>query len=231
MTSKEISKPLVSTIISTKNEGFNLTRLITSIKSQTYPNIEIVVVDNHSSDKTVNIARKFGARVYIRGPERSAQRNYGVIKSQGKYVLILDADMELTPNVIAQCVKLGESGLGGMIIPEKSVGEGFWAAVKSEERSWYLGDDSIEAERFFNKAILLAAGGYDESITGPEDWDLPLRTRKLAPHGRIKSFIIHHEGRQYFWKMVKKLRHVKELRLSLSLELFLNMICQRVFHY
>lgn len=201
-----MNKILVSVIIPAFNESKVLPVLLKSLRNQTYKNIEIIVIDDSSTDKTVELARKFTNLVFTRPhQERSKQRNFGVKKSKGDYLLFLDADMELTSSVIMDCITLARTeNVGGIIIPEISVGVGYWAKVKAEERSWYLGDDSIEAERFFKRTIFEKAGGYDEKITGPEDWDLPRRTRKLAPKGRVNSFIIHHEGKQSFWKMVKK---------------------------
>ena len=89
----------VSVVIATKDEEKNIGRLLESIKKQTYCSWEIIVVDNSSSDGTVKLARKYTRAVYNCGPERSAQRNFGVDKSLGKYVLILDADMELSSRV------------------------------------------------------------------------------------------------------------------------------------
>lgn len=93
---------LVSVIITTRNEEKNIERCLKSIKAQSYPleEIEIIVVDNNSVDKTKDIAYKCTAKVYDFGPERSAQRNYGVGKSEGKYILYLDADMNLSEKVI-----------------------------------------------------------------------------------------------------------------------------------
>ncbi|MBA7695274.1 Poly(ribitol-phosphate) beta-N-acetylglucosaminyltransferase TarS [subsurface metagenome] len=82
--------PSVSVIITTKNEEKNIENCLKSIKSQTYPQekIEIVIVDNNSTDSTVKIAKKFTDKVYNKGPERSVQRNFGIEKASGKYILM-----------------------------------------------------------------------------------------------------------------------------------------------
>src|SRR5579872_2969104 len=97
--------PLVSVIIPTRNSQEFLELLLKSIKNQSYRNIEVIIVDNNSSDKTKEIARKYTDLVFNKGPERSAQRNYGVSKSKGDYILFLDSDMELTKDVIKECVR------------------------------------------------------------------------------------------------------------------------------
>ena len=95
-------KRLVSCIITTKNEEKVIKSLLSSIKTQSYKNFEIVLVDNYSTDKTRQIAKVFSARIFNKGPERSVQRNYGVTVSKGDYVLILDADMTLDKNVLKE---------------------------------------------------------------------------------------------------------------------------------
>lgn len=193
-----MNKQLVSVIVTTKNEEKNIGRLLRSIKKQTYGFIEIIVVDNHSTDKTQKIALQFTQKVYNFGPERSAQRNFGIRKSTGKFFLFLDADMELTPNVIEDCVEISSNNklIGAVIIPEQSIAQTFWEKVKAFERSFYNegGDDVIEAARFFKKEAYAKAGGYDESITGPEDWDLPEKVKELDYKiYRIQSKIFHYE--------------------------------------
>lgn len=190
--------PLVSVIITTKNEGDIIGRLIQSIKTQTFKNREIILVDNNSTDKTLGIARKMNVKVYTVGPERSTQRNFGAKVAKGKYLLILDADMQLSPKVVSECVQLAQSDkkIGEIVIPEQSLASNYWEKVKAFERSFYneKGDELTDAARFFRKDIFFKAGGYDETITGPEDWDLPETIRELGYRvERIKSKIYHYE--------------------------------------
>jgi len=181
----------ISIIITTLNEESVISNLLKSISLQTYRNYEVILIDNKSTDNTVSIAREYGAKVYLKGPERSAQRNYGVLKATGDYVLVLDADMVLTKNVLGELSEVRESMA---IIPEKSYGTGYFVKFKIFEREFYEGDDSIEASRFFAKNIFVKYGGYDKNITGPEDYDLPLRIKKDGyKTARIKSYILHNE--------------------------------------
>jgi len=189
---------MISVIVTTKNESVYLPKLLKSLSLQGYRDFEVIVVDNGSADGTKNIAKKAGARVFDKGPERSSQRNFGVQKAKGEYVLILDADMTLTKGVLRDCAGKVEKNpaTSALIIPERSFGIGFWAKCKVFEREFYVGDETIEAPRFFKTSIFKKFGGYDEKITGPEDWDLPLRMRKAGVKiGRIGSFILHNEGK------------------------------------
>lgn len=200
---------LVSIIITTKNEGSIIVVLLNSIKKQTYKKIEVILVDNNSTDNTIEIAKKFQKiKIYSFGPERSAQRNYGAKKSRGKYLFFLDADMELSPDVVKDCVEVFEKGkLSGVVIPEQSIATNFWGMVKAFERSFYgeKGDPITDAARFFSRKVFIRAGGYDESITGPEDWDLPDRIREAGYRiGRCNSKIYHHEQNISLVNLFKK---------------------------
>lgn len=193
-----MNKQLVSVIITTKNEEQVIERLLESILNQTYKNIEIILIDNNSIDNTILVAKKFKIKIFNFGPERSAQRNYGAKKSKGEFLLFLDSDMELSKNVLSECVEeiKVEKNIGGVVIPEESKAVTFWGEVKAFERSFYNkeGDDLIDAARFFRKEVFDKVGGYDEAITGPEDWDLPENVKKLGYRiVRIKSVIYHYE--------------------------------------
>ena len=202
-------KGLVSVIVTTKNEEEVLEKLLRSIKKQTYGKIEIIVVDNDSSDDTRGIAKRYTINVFNKGPERSTQRNFGVKRSKGEYLLILDADMELTKKVVIECVEANKKDkkIGGVSIPEESVSKTFWERVKAFERSFYnkKGDPVTDAARFFSRLAFDDVSGYDETITGPEDWDLPDRIRESGYKiKRIESKIYHHERVPNPFKLVRK---------------------------
>jgi len=226
--------PIVSIVITTKNEEKNIEDCLKSIRNQTFnsqfpipnsrfpipnshshPLIEIIVVDNNSQDKTKEIAYKYTDKVYNFGPERSAQRNFGVKQASGKYILYLDADMILSENVIKECVEKfrkeemgkgkgeienrgeeignGKQELVALYIPEKIIGSGFWIKVRDFERSFYNAT-VIDCVRFVRRDKFLEIGGFDEHLTGPEDWDFDRRIREKGKVGIINSPIYHNEG-------------------------------------
>lgn len=195
----------MSAIVTTKNEEKNIGRLLKSLKEQTYKNIEIVVVDFDSIDKTKEISMKFTKKVYNTGLERSTQRNYGAKKSIGSYLIFLDADMELTSRAIEDCIDTAKKGdFKAIVIPETTVGKGFVAKVRKFEREMYVGDFEIEVARFFTREIFFKFGGYDPRLTGPEDYDLPYRISKKYPIGRSHEYILHHEEEMTLGKLLKK---------------------------
>lgn len=191
-----MKQPLVSVIVPCKNSSQFIGECLKSIKSQTYKNIQIIVVDNNSTDNTKEITKKYTKLVFNKGPERSSQRNFGAKKSKGQYLLFIDSDMILTPKVVEECVEKINKDSKAIIIPEVSIGEGFWTKCKALEKQCYIGDDDIEAARFFERKIFFNFNGYDESIAGGgEDWDLPARIKEKGDKiSRVNALIKHNEG-------------------------------------
>jgi len=201
-----MKQPLISVIVTTYNNKTTLGACLASIAGQSYEKIEIIVVDNSSTDNTKNIARVYTDQVYDIGPERCTQRNLGVSKSHGSYVVIIDSDMELGEHVIRDCVEkvVGSSEIKALVIPEESFGEGFWAKCKHLERSFYVGTAWMEAARFFDKKTYQEVGGYDEKLVSGEDWDLSQRVGDIAKIGRIDEYIRHNEGHLQLLRTLKK---------------------------
>ena len=208
-----MEKPLVSVIVTTKNEEKNIENCLVSIKKQTYPadKMEIIVIDNASTDKTKEVALKYTDKVFDKGPERSAQRNFGVEKSSGEYFLYLDADMILQAGIVEECVSFVERNerIVGIYIPEIVMGEKFWSKVRRFERSFYNGT-VIDCARFIKCATFVEVGGFDETMTGPEDWDLDKKLRGRGEVDLIKTPFFHNEAEFNLKKYLsKKVYYIK----------------------
>jgi len=220
---------IVSVIVTTKNEEKNIANCLRSVINSTNSInsinpinsinsinsinplnplnpfvIEIIVIDNTSTDNTVKIAKQFTDKVYNRGPERSAQRNHGVKKAKGKYILYIDADMILSENVIEECVcKCEKEDCVALYIPERIIGESFWIKVRDFERSFYNAT-CIDCVRFIKKGVFERIGGFDETLAGPEDWDFDRRAKEIGKVGIINSLIYHNEGKITFRRCINK---------------------------
>ncbi len=197
----------VTVILSTRNAAETLENCLKSINNQSRSPEEIIIVDRNSTDNTVAIAKKYTTAVFNHGPERSAQRNFGATYAQGDYLLFVDADMELTKDVIAESCDLvsQKPDVKALSIPEKSFGVGFWSEVKAFERSFYIGETDLEAPRFIEKKIFEKVGGYDEKLVAGEDWDLANRIKSSGVKiDRIHALILHNEGSLGLLKTAKK---------------------------
>ena len=187
---------LVSVIITTKNEEGNIGNCLESVLAQSYSaeNIETIVVDNSSTDKTKEIALKYIQKVFTYGPERSAQKNFGIRESKGEYFLHFDADMVLSENVVKECVEKvsSDENIIALFIPEIVMGKDFFSKVRRFERSFYDGT-VIDAVRFIRKDKFFEVGGFDEKLYACEDWDLEKRLKKLGKFDIVKSPLYHNE--------------------------------------
>ena len=203
----------VSVIVTTKNEEKNIKNCLDSIRKQTYPkrNIEILVVDNNSSDRTKELAKKYTKHVFNKGPERSAQRNFGVSKSSGDYILYLDADMILHPDVIKKAVALviRNPKIVALYISEIVIGNSFFAKIRQFERSFYDGT-VIDCVRFIKRDIFQKVGGFDKSMSGPEDWDLDKKIRARRQTAILKTPIYHNESTMTLTTYLKKKKYYSQ---------------------
>ncbi|MHB8395121.1 MAG: glycosyltransferase family 2 protein [Candidatus Dormibacteria bacterium] len=194
----------VAVVVPTKNSGRTLEACLRSLRDQRFLCV-IVVVDNHSTDDTIAIAFQYADIVSVAGPERSAQRNAGAALTTSPILGFIDSDMVVESTVVEQATSALLSGAGGIVVPEHSFGEGFWADVRRFERSFYHGSDSVEAARFFRRDVFESVGGFDEAMEpGAEDWDLTIRVREVAAVTRISAEIAHDEGRPTFWNACAK---------------------------
>jgi glycosyltransferase involved in cell wall biosynthesis len=185
----------VSAIVTTRDSALTLEACLVSLKGQDCPDAEVIVVDNNSSDGTLEIARRFADKVVTHGPKRSAQRNFGASLVVGECLLFVDSDMRLHGRVISEAVRtLRMNEAPAVIIPEVSFGEGFWTQCRALERICYIGDNMVEAARFYRRDVFERVGGFDEALTGGEDWYLSRRVAGQAVLPRTRSVIGHDDG-------------------------------------
>jgi glycosyltransferase involved in cell wall biosynthesis len=183
MNKPDALNPLVSVIVTTRNEERNIGNCLKSIQLQTYKPIEMIVVDNNSNDRTQEIARSYTDVVVNKGPERSAQRNFGICEmASGVYAMFIDADMILTPGLIESCVnEIHKTEVPALHILELILGRGLLANIRRFEREFYSGT-VIDGARFFSRSLFCQLGGFDEALLpGPEDWDLDMRIKEIGP--------------------------------------------------
>lgn len=199
----------MSVVVPTRNNARTIARCLRSVRLQTHDNVELIVVDNHSDDATAAIAAEHADRVMVAGPERSAQRNIGAAASSGEWVCFIDSDMVLTANVVGDAVALmrRDPTTAAIIVPERAVGAGFWVRCRDLEKRCYDGSEA-EAARVYRRDVFLEAGGYDEELTGGEDWDLPDRLLAAGHRiGRVRAVINHDEGRPTLAEVYRKKRY------------------------
>jgi glycosyltransferase involved in cell wall biosynthesis len=212
-------KPLITVVVPTKNSSRTIGSCLTSIADQTYKNLEIVVVDNFSTDDTWATARQMADIVIAAGPERSTQRNLGILRGHGEWVLWIDSDMELPSRTIElMVVRAQETDADGVFVPESTIGDGYWTACRALERSCCWDETLVQSPRLVRREYLLRTGGFLPSLAGTEDAELRTRMREDGcTFASIPELIVHDEGhiellgvvhkRYYYGRGLREYRH------------------------
>ena len=181
-------RPLVSVIIPCYQQGRYVSDAIASVVEQTYPRIEAIVVNDGSTDDTAKVAASFGDSVrYVAQENRglSAARNTGLLECTGDYVVFLDADDVLLPDMVSRMV--GAIGIAGnstaahcgcMITPD-DLRDTNWVWACKEEGDLFarlcFGNLFPVHAALTPKAVLEKAGPFDTTLRASEDWDMWLR--------------------------------------------------------
>lgn len=210
-----IKGPLISIIIPAFDEEDYLPNCLKSIRNQTYQNVEIIVADNCSTDRTREIAEKFGAKVVeVTEKNLSIVRNEGAKKAEGQILFFIDADSILENYYIEKMSKELSSKVvfshGGICCYDSRTHNFLWIFNRWFKPHFYT---SGRNGACLWKETFWKIGGYDRSynpLNGyREDLDLGLRTMKKFGISSIKycpSVLIGSSARREkifgypFWK-------------------------------
>jgi len=205
-----------------------LENAIKSIKIQTYKNIEIIVVDDNSSDNTTDVVKKLNNKnieiIYLRNDINkgvSATRNIGIKQATGKYILTLDDDNLLVPWAIDKLVKKIKQSkldnLGGAYGWLWCMGENGKTLRIITERSNSL----IKREIFEN------VGFYNEDLRNNEDLDFWLRVAKKYQFDYVPEilFVAKSHGQNQLSEFSKKnIKEYKEISDKYQVKSYKNNI-------
>lgn len=152
---------LVSVTIPTYNSEKTLGKTLESVKNQSYKNIEIILIDSYSKDKTIEIGKKFGARIISCKGKLLEARIEGAKASKGKYVLLLDSDQILESTVIERSVEKMKE-FDSLWYYERSFNRNQWLpslydADRQLVQEYWEPDEDIVLPRFFKRELLLKA--------------------------------------------------------------------------
>jgi GT2 family glycosyltransferase len=233
-------QPLVSVVMPVFNGERFIAEAIDSALNQEYPHVEVIVIDDGSSDRTVEIVRGYDDRVRLLMQENkgsAAARNMGVRDAKGHYVAFLDADDVWHPAKLREQVGAMQRGGYKMAYSQFKVwnpqpGGGFVPAERmfSEDNPALLGDIRLvtgwtyadllldcfvwTSTVIVERAELLKAGLFDEILRKGQDYDLWLRlSRNIQMIGLEQPTALyrHHGG-----NITHSVKHVNYEYLILS---------------
>jgi len=201
-------QPDVSFVVPTYNSERTIAACLNSLLNQIGAVVEVIVVDNASTDSTHQLVEQFPVRLLCTGPERSAQRNAGLHEARSDIVVFIDSDMMCELTLASQLRERFVPRFCCGVIPEVSFGKGYLAAARVLDRSVHVGNELVEAARAFSRADLVTLGGFDEKLSAGEDWDLDDRVREANwLRVRTDAVIWHDEGRIRTGELFRKKRY------------------------
>ncbi len=198
--------PLVSVVIPTKNRAYILGETIESLLKQTYTNIEIIVVDDCSTDKTqqlvYEIQKRSGKKIIFLQNEKNkgpaASRNRGVKESKGEIIFFTDSDCFVPKDWLEKIIKEYKDkeivGVGGYLKPDTNN----WVGKLENLQNKYLlhiGNKKIKGNEkcpvgytnsmTYKKDVLEKAGGFNENFKFPSGEDIDLKKRICSKGAKL----------------------------------------------
>jgi len=189
-----MTKPFVSVVIPARDAEQTLADCLDSVLAQTYPNFEVVVVNNVSSDATSEILELYAqkcSRVKVMQEAilgRGRARNIGIGIAKGSIILMTDADCTIPPNwleIMTQPILEGRE----VVVQGKTArrGNSFWVSMQNNfNREFY--QYSLSQRRYLNqintknlalkKSVLLEVGVFDSEFHNMEDFELKIRLQQ-----------------------------------------------------
>jgi glycosyltransferase involved in cell wall biosynthesis len=186
-----LAAPRVSAVIPTYNHACYVPGAVESVLAQSFDDLEVVVVDDGSTDETADVLRRLGERIrYIPLGHRglAAARNAGIRAARGRYVAFLDADDLWLPDKVSMQVAcldrepaIGlvycEAALFNEASPATTTPHSYWAHHPSGKTlPWLLRQNVVPSPTpMVRRELFDQVGLFDETLSACEDWDMWIR--------------------------------------------------------
>lgn len=195
-------QPLVTVVVPAYNRATLIAQSIDSALAQTYPNVEIVIVDDGSTDNTEQVVRdRYGAKVRFLKQQNAGPavaRNHGIAEAKGDLIALLDSDDLWAPDKLARQIPHLLDGTPRIVTCgvewfNTDTGAPTAAYIPKAGMTFHdvLGFDLLAPQSLlFPKSVNDAIGGSDSSLRGPEDWDFNLRATARFPIAVVPEVLV-----------------------------------------
>lgn len=177
-------KPLFSIIVPTFNRANKISRSIQSVLDQTYPDFELIIVDDGSTDNTQEVINKFHdnrIRYFLKiNEERGAARNYGINNAKGQYITFLDSDDLIYPNHFEEAYSFIKKEQPEVFHQQYEIRDGAKkksSSIKTSIKTALIKGNPLSCMGVFIKREIAIVNLFiqDRRISGSEDYELWLR--------------------------------------------------------
>lgn len=222
-------KPLVSIITPSYDQGEFIEKTILSVLNQGYPNIEFIIMDGGSTDKTVDILKKYTQKITYWESKSDEGQTYAINKgfriATGEYIGWLNSDDYLEPNVLGSIVKAfkTENDIGtvsGKIYLVNGNGKKTGERFNKEEitvDSLLNGKVQVNQPGTFHRKMLLEKYGYlDESLNFAMDYELWIRLAQYSKFKQLDIFVANHrfhklsKTQSEFIKFIPEIKRIRK---------------------
>ena len=202
-------QPLVSVVVPNHNGGLFLLESVSSALKQNYPNIEVIVVDDGSTDNSLVLLTRFKNKVTVIKKENfgaASARNLGILAAKGEFIALLDSDDIWEPNKLSLQMKyLLGANLDLVYCHGREFGD--QGDVNYFYMASFEGDCYVHFKKYptraiielgcsssvFRKSLLHKSGMFDTSNPPPtEDWDFFRRFCRYAKVGFCDEILVHY---------------------------------------
>lgn len=195
---------LVSAIITTHDRQDLLVRAVKSVLSQTYKNLELIVVDDASDERADELLREFNLQ-YIYIPKEESKggnhaRNVGIRAAKGEYIAFLDDDDYWLPTKIEKQVKLIEEKKCGLVYCGKTYENVIGNEIHyTEDYPRYSGDMSHKilmviipttSTILVKKPLLIEVGLFDEMLKYWQEYELSIRLAQKTEYYYVNEQLV-----------------------------------------
>jgi len=201
--------PRVSVIIPCYNQAHFLGEAINSVLDQTCSEFEVIVIDDGSTDRTVEVARQFDVRCHQQTNQGlAAARNAGLGIAAADYLVFLDADDRLLPTAL----ETGLCSLGGR--PDCAFASGHCRLIQADgSPTWTPPQPCVRQDHYhallrgnyiwspatvmYRRAPLESMGGFNPAVSPAADYDIYLRLARTFPvhcHGTVVAEYRRHSA-------------------------------------
>jgi glycosyltransferase involved in cell wall biosynthesis len=186
--------PVVSVIIPCYRQAHFLSDAIESALTQTYPNVEVIVVNDGSPDDTAGVAARYSGVRYIEQANSglAAARNAGLAHSRGEFIVFLDADDRLMPDALRlNAALLGSNPAAGFVAGTSHYISRDGTPIPTDHRAWPSGDIyaallqrnriRMPAMVMFRTSVFQRLGGFMSHVDACADYEMYLRVSRHFP--------------------------------------------------
>jgi len=186
-----MEQPLVSIIVPNYNYAHTLAACLTSLQRQTYQPTEIILVDDGSTDDSVEVARRLGVRVAHtpRNIGAPGARNHGADLARGEVLFFVDSDVEVRPDAVANAVDLllADDRIGavcGNYDPEPLIRDSLVEEYRALQQYYWLAADEGDITTTYTALFAIRTEVFRDEV-GP--FDPALRHTENAEYGHRLS--------------------------------------------